>query len=39
MNYVAILIDDIVIFTIINRGVGNRIHVPNTDPLLILPTP
>ena len=30
---------DIIIFTRINRGVGNRIHVPNTDPLLLLPTP
>ena len=30
---------DIIIFTRINRGVGNMIHVPNTDPLLLLPTP
>ena len=34
---------DIIIFTRINRGVGNLIHVPiwyyNTDPLLLLLTP
>ena len=41
MNNVAILIFDIIIFinvykilyTRIYRRVGNRIHVPNTDPL------
>ena len=33
------LMFDIIIFTRINRGVGNRIHVPNTDPLPLLPTP
>ena len=27
------------IYTRINRGVGNRIHVPNTDPRPLLPTP
>ena len=30
---------DIIIFTRINRGIGNQICVPNTDPLLLLPTP
>ena len=39
MNNVAILKFDIIIFTRINRRVGNRIHVPNTDPLPLLPTP
>ena len=29
---------DIIIFTRINRGVSNQIHVSNTDPLLILLT-
>ena len=29
---------DIIIFKRINRGVGNRIHMPNTDPLPLLPT-
>ena len=23
---------DIIIYTRLNKGVGNRIHVPNTDP-------
>ena len=39
MTNVAILNFDIYIFTRINMGVGNRIHVPNNDPLLLLPTP
>ena len=39
MNNVAILnflYNDIYMNT---QGVGNWIHVPNTDPLLLLPTP
>ena len=39
MNNVAILNFDKIVFTRINRGVSNRIHVPNTDPPLLLPTP
>ena len=39
MNNVVILNFDIIIFIRINRGVGNRIPVPNTDLLLLLPTP
>ena len=39
INNVAILNFDIIIFTRINREVGNRIHVPNTDFHLLLPTP
>ena len=33
MNNMAILNLDIIKFTSINKVVGNRIHVPNSDPL------
>ena len=39
MKNVAILYFDIIIFTRIHRGVGNRIPGTNTDTLLLLPTP
>ena len=33
------LIVDIIIYKRINRSIGNGINMPNTDTLLLLPTP